>query len=57
MKTEKIPLAIIYKQNRQIQIELSKDTSIFELYGFLNLYMETLECDLLNSFENTEGKE
>lgn len=50
MKTEKIILAEIYKENGEIGISFpnEKDVFQFELFGFLYCYLKTLKQNLIN---------
>ena len=49
---EKVPLAVIYKQNGKIFLEGSGDCSDFELFGFLKTYVSYFEESIIDSFEN-----
>ncbi len=51
MKTEKIPLAFIYKQDGNINIEFQFDSGGYELLGFLKCLIKKMEKDLINAFE------
>ena len=51
MEKEKIELAVIYKQDGFLGIDLpnEKDVLSFELYGFLKLYLRNIEKMLQES--------
>lgn len=46
-ESEKIPLLSIYKQDGLIKARATDDTMLYELYGFLECYMESLRNDLV----------
>ena len=50
---EKLVICEIYKQGGQIFIDFpnEQDTKKFELYGFLRMYLEIMEEQLLSEFE------
>jgi len=53
MIKEKIPLAIIYKQNGLINIDFSQDSNKgYELFGFLKCLIKKMEEELTNSIED-----
>ena len=53
MKTEKIPLAIVYKEDGMINIDFTEDSNNgFEVYGFLKCFVKRMEDDLIGSMEN-----
>ena len=54
IKLEKVPLLVVYKQDGNINLEYSDDTHMFEIYGYLKLYLKILEEELLESFEEKE---
>lgn len=48
MITEKVPLAEIFRENDESKIEVSRDMrNMFELYGFLCIYLQGLEEELM----------
>ena len=52
MRTEKVPMAIIYKHKGNINLDYTDDGNKgFEVYGFLKVYLKVLEEDLMDSFE------
>lgn len=51
MTTEKVPILLIYLQNSQIHADRAEETSLFELYGFLKLYIKRLGKLLENQIE------
>jgi len=57
VEKEKIPLAIIYKQNGKLWLEGSPDCNDFELFGFLKTYVVYLEEILVDSFESFDGED
>ena len=47
MKTEKVPLAVIYKQNGFINVDFTEDCNKhFELFGFLKCLVNKMEEDM-----------
>lgn len=48
---EKIPLAIIYKQDGKINIEYTNESKDFEIYGFLQIILLDLEQYLYDNLE------
>jgi len=42
METEKIPIAVIYKQNGKMVIEITPDANMRELRTFLDEYSEVI---------------
>jgi len=59
MKTEKVPIFIIFKQDGQIKTETpdNYDCKDFELYGFLKCFITQMEEHLINSIEPRDDKE
>lgn len=56
IKTEAVPLLLVYKQDGEIRIKINKgdlggSVSEYELYGYLRLYLEALEKDLIGDRE------
>ena len=51
---EKTLIAEIYKFDGEIIIEYPNtgDVSVYELYGFLDCYLDTLKTQLVESLEN-----
>ncbi len=57
LKTEKVPLLIIYKDGSNLVTEFTDDTKAFEMLGYLRCYLIGLEEDLIRSFKkNKEEK-
>ena len=56
IETEKILLAEIYKQDGEISIEFpnDKDVQQYELYGFLDCYLDKLKTGLISCMEERE---
>jgi hypothetical protein len=48
---EEIILAQIVKKGGMIRIKNSKSANQFEVYGFLRVYVEALEMDMVDSLE------
>ena len=56
IKTEKIPLLIVYKQGNKIKFQTSREIGNFELYGFLKTYIKFLKEELLvNMAQSNDG--
>ena len=51
---EKIPIAIIYKEDGKINIEYTDENRAFEIYGFLQIILIDMEQNLLDSLERQE---
>ena len=53
MKTERVLLAEIYKQDGNINIDFPNELDVlnYELFGFLSCYLKAFEEDLINSLE------
>lgn len=43
MTKEKVILAIIYKENKKVIVEKGEDCNIYELYGIISVFKETLK--------------
>ena len=56
METEKILLAEIYKQDGNISIDFpnDKDVQQYELYGFLDCYLDKLKENLIGCMTETK---
>jgi len=53
METEKVPMAIIYKQNGFINIDFSDDANKgYEIFGFLKCLVNKMEDDLTISMSD-----
>lgn len=52
MQTEKIPLALLYKQNGEINIEVTMDAYAYEVLGFLDCYVRREKKKLINLMED-----
>ena len=48
MKTEKVPIFIIFKEDGNIKTEMGPDSNDFELYGFLKCFVKQMEEGLIN---------
>lgn len=49
---EKIPLMAIYRHDGKLHLQINeREASIFELYGFLEIYMEGLREELIESMQ------
>ena len=57
IKTEKIPMLLIYKENQMIKTDVSNDVSDYELYGFLKLFIERMEEELRENIEERTDNE
>ena len=44
---EKIPIAIIYKQGKNITIKLDGEANAYELFAFLTIYLKVLGKKLI----------
>lgn len=52
-KTEKIPLLIIYKQNKQIIADMPEEIlDLYQLYGFLEVYTADIKKRLGESLSD-----
>lgn len=54
--TEKVPLAIIYKQDGNINIDFTRDSKSYELFGFLKCLVNEIEDDLTFSLSKKNDK-
>jgi hypothetical protein len=50
-KKEKIPIFIVYKEDKQIKTDIFPETNDFELFGFLACFLEGYELGLIDSIE------
>lgn len=50
-KTEKVPLAGIYKQGKGLFVEMTDDCDPFQMLGFLETYVVKLKEDLIDGFD------
>lgn len=55
MMTERVVLGVIFKENGRINLEIpnSYDVLSYELYGFLDCYLEKLRGELVGALEET----
>ena len=44
--TERVPLFIVYNENNRLYAEFTKDSNHYKIYGFLLVFLRTLEQDL-----------
>ncbi len=42
IKTEKIPMLLVYKEDGLLKTDTSNDVNNYELYGFLKLFVERM---------------
>lgn len=54
---EQVILAQVIKKDGFISMRHSKSASQYEVYGFLRLYLEAMEMDMLNGFEADDNFE
>ena len=54
---EEIILAQVVKKNGVISMKHSKSASTFEVYGFLQIYLDALEMDMVQSLEADDNFE
>lgn len=54
---EKIPLLVIFKQDGKINADIANEKiSVFELYGFLKVYLELMKKNLMDTFDFGESE-
>lgn len=58
VELEQIPLIVVYKQEGQICVDHPHEKiNLFELYGFLKVYVKDLEMKLLDDWETEENED
>lgn len=57
MKTEKVPLLIIYKDGDKIIADVPESIiDNYQLYGFLKIYIKSMEEWLLNNLDTNDNE-
>jgi len=58
VKTERVPLFLIFVEDGDIKTEITKDIKgIYELFGFLKCYTNKLEKELTDNIEKRDDKD
>lgn len=55
LETEIIELVTISKQDNSISAQVSDDANLFELYGFMDIFMKDLQDRLKEKFSDIES--
>jgi hypothetical protein len=54
-QTEQVLLCLIYYHNGEITVDYTHDgEKIYELYGFLKIYLKKLEAELIEGMDDEE---
>ncbi len=57
IKTEKVPILLVYKEDGQIKTDVSDDVSDYELWGFLKLFVDRMGEFLKDDIKEREDDE
>ena len=57
VKTERVPLLLIYREDGLIKTDVSDDVNDYELYGFLKLFTERMGEELKECIEERTDDE